>query len=137
MKYEIIFPPKRLQKYVRYFSTLDYVGDTYQNNHIKAFADRYPHLVVQHNNGHSAFFKQDNTLPTTFISGVKTNPFICEVRDRHSVTTVTFYPQAIKLLFGIDVWEMNDKIIDVYNFAPPYLNEQLLHANSQNKSLLS
>jgi AraC-like DNA-binding protein len=135
MKYEIIKPPKSLQKYVRYFSTLDYDGNSNNNNHIKVFADRYPHLVFQHQNGNSAFFKQDNPLPTTFISGVKINPYICDVSNTYSVTTVTFYPQAIKLLFGIDVSALNNELVDVHNFAPKHLTELLLSVDTHEKKI--
>jgi AraC-like DNA-binding protein len=130
MKYEIIEPPKILKKYVRYFSTLDFHSVSSSPNHIKVFADRYPHLVFQHDNGKSAFHVNGNSLPTTFLSGIKTRPFTVDINSTHSVTTVTLYPHAIKILFGIDVFDLNNELPEIQNFAPKYLDDQLLHTEN-------
>lgn len=130
MKYEIIEPPKILKKYVRYFSTLDYHNTSTSPNRIKAFVDRYPHLVFQHFDGKSAFYVNENSLPTTFLSGIKTVPFTVDINPTHSVTTVTFYPHAIKILFGMDISDLNNELPEIQNFAPDYLNDRLLHAES-------
>lgn len=135
MKYEIIEPSKALKKYVRYFSTLDYHNISTSPNHIKVFADRYPHLVFQHNNGKSAFYVKGNALPTTFLSGIKTTPYTVDINSTHSVTTVTFYPHAIKILFGIDIFDLNNALPEIQNFAPTYLNERLLNAESHTQRI--
>jgi AraC-like DNA-binding protein len=130
MKYEIIEPPKLLEKYVRYFSTLDYHNDSASPNQIKVFADRYPHLVFQHDKGRSAFHVNGNPLPTTFISGIKTKPYTCFINSTHSATTVTFHPPAIKILFGIDVHELNDELIGIQDFAIKCLDDRLLNTKT-------
>lgn len=135
MKYEIIEPPKILQNYVRYFSTLDYDSPSDNPNQIKVFADRYPHLVFQHHAGRSAFYKNGHALPTTFISGIKTTPYSCDVHSIHSATNVTFYPQAIKVLFGIDTYELNNELPEIENFAPKYLNDLLLNTEGHNQRI--
>jgi AraC-like DNA-binding protein len=135
MKYEIIEPPKILQKYVRYFSTLDYESLSDSANQIKVFADRYPHLVFQHHGGRSAFYKNGHSLPTTFISGIKTKPYTCDVHSIHSATNVTFYPHAIKALFGMDAYELNDELPEIENFAPKYLNDLLLNTEGHSKRI--
>ena len=127
MNYRIFEPHKLLSPYVRYFSALDYQNPVGGLSKIRVFADRYPHLVFQHNNGHSAFIRDGNPLPIAFISGVKIKPYILDL-DSHSVVTVTFYPQAIKQLFGIDVHDLNNDIVDLNNFAPKALTDQLLDA---------
>lgn len=136
MRYEIIEPPKILQKYVRYISTLDYEHHTDSTSQIKVFADRYPHLVFQHNDGRSAFYRDGQALPSTFISGIKTKPYTCDVHNTHSATNITFYPHAIKTLFGIDTYELNDELPEIQNFAPKYLSDQLLNTESHSQRIL-
>ena len=128
MKYRIIKPHKLLSPYIRYFSALDYESAGNVSSQIRVFADRYPHLVFQHNNGHSAFYKNGDPLPTLFLSGVKIDPYICDVFD-HSVVTVTFYPQAVRLLFGIDVHELNDEVVDMRNFTSVEMTYRLMDAS--------
>jgi AraC-like DNA-binding protein len=130
MKYEIIEPPKALEKFIRYFSILDYNNTSVASNQIKVFADRYPHLVFQHDNGRSAFHVNGNPLPTTFISGIKTKPYTLDINPTHTVTTVTFYPSAIKALFGVEVIELNNELPEIQHFAPAHLNELLLNTAS-------
>lgn len=130
MKHELIKPPECLQKFVRYFSVLEYDNDSKTPNQIKVFADRYPHLVFQHCNGHSAFSVNGQPLPTTFLSGIKIAPYTCDVHYKHTAITITFYPQAIKHLFGMEVHELNDELVDIHHFSLPRLNEELLNANS-------
>ncbi|WP_293305876.1 helix-turn-helix domain-containing protein [Pedobacter sp. UBA5917] len=127
MDYRIFTPHMLLSPYVRYFSALDFDRSTGGLSKIRVFADRYPHLVFQHNNGHSAFLREGNALPTAFICGVKIKPYMLDL-DSHSVVTVTFYPQAIKQLFGIDVYNLNNEIVDLCNFAPKDLTERLANA---------
>ena len=128
MKYRIIAPHKLLSPYVRYFSALDYQSTENASSQIRVFADRYPHLVFQHHNGQSAFYKNGDALPTSFLSGVKIDPYICDVFN-HSVVTVTFYPQAVSLLFGIDVHELNNEVVDMRNFTSADLNCRLMYAS--------
>lgn len=127
MDYRVLMPHKLLAPYVRYFSALDFKKINGLSK-IRVFADRYPHLVFQHNNGRSAFFRIADALPTAFISGVKISPYLLDLDD-HEVVTVTFYPQAIKQLFGIDVHELNDEIVDLVNFAPNDLVTRLSDAS--------
>jgi AraC-like DNA-binding protein len=134
MKYRIILPPEPLKAYVRYFSALDYEGSDIKSSQLRVFADRYPHLVFQHNNGNSAFFKNGDALPTAFMSGVKINPYICNVHN-HSVVTITFYPQAIKQLFGIALHELNDEIVDAEHFVPLEMNDRLMHARDYREKI--
>ncbi|MCF2505321.1 helix-turn-helix transcriptional regulator [Dyadobacter sp. CY107] len=126
MDYRVFTPHKLLAPYVRYFSALNF-NKLSGLSQIKVFADRYPHLVFQHNNGRSAFFRDTDALPPAFISGVKISPYILDL-DNHEVVTVTFYPQAIKQLFGINVNELNDQIVDLINFAPADLLERLYYS---------
>lgn len=134
MKYRIILPPEPLKEYIRYFSALDYEGSDTKTSQLRVFADRYPHLVFQHNNGNSAFYKNGHALPTAFMSGVKIDPYICNVHN-HSVVTITFYPQAIKQLFGIELSELNDEIVEADHFVPSDLNSRLMHARDYKEKI--
>jgi AraC-like DNA-binding protein len=135
MKYEIIEPPKTLEKFIRYFSILDYDNTSAASNQIKVFADRYPHLVFQHDNGRSAFHVNGNPLPTTFISGIKTKPYTLDINPTHTVTTVTFYPSAIKTLFGVEVFELNNELPEIRQFAASCLNDRLLNTGSHTERI--
>jgi AraC-like DNA-binding protein len=137
MDYRVIMPHKLLAPFVRYFSAFDFKKVNGLSK-IRVFADRYPHLVFQHNNGRSAFFKDNNALPTAFISGVKIAPYMLDL-DNHEVVTVTFYPQAVKQLFGIEANKLNDEIVDLINFVPAEFITRLGDAKSyvQRISLLT
>jgi AraC-like DNA-binding protein len=135
MDYRIFTPHKLLSPYVRYFSALDFDRNVAGLSKIRVFADRYPHLVFQHNNGHSAFFRNSDALPTAFISGVKIAPYMLDL-DSHSVVTITFYPQAVQQLFGIDVYDLNNEIVDLNNFAPKDLTERLANASGYQQRII-
>jgi AraC-like DNA-binding protein len=135
MNYEIIAPPKILQKYVKYFSTLDYHNDSDTPNQIKVFADRYPHLVFQHCDGNSAFSKNGDMLPIAFMSGIKTIPYTCDINYKHTVTTVTFFPLAIQQLFGISVGELNDELVDLNSFLQAELTDILLNSRTHEQRI--
>ena len=132
MRYNIIEPTGILKRFVKYISMLDYDNPIGTSNKIKVFADRFPHLVIQHNNGNSAYYINNIGLPTTFLCGIKTNPYTCEIHHRHRATTFTFYPHAIKMLFGIDAFELNDVLPGIENFVPN-MNELLLNCTSHER----
>lgn len=132
MKYSIIAPTGVLKRYVKHISMLDYNNPIVATNKIKVFADRFPHLVIQHNNGKSAYYKDNIALPTIFLCGIKTTPYTCDIHHIHRATTFTFYPHAIKTLFGIDAFELNDVLPGIENFIPN-ITELLLNCTSHER----
>jgi AraC-like DNA-binding protein len=135
MDFQIIKPPKSLERYVRFFWTVDFPDSISGQNLIRVFARRFPRMVFQHNNGHSSISKNGIIMPNSFLSGINTEPYLCKIDKSFSLTTVSFYPFAIKALFGIDAFELTDELPDFQNFAPKYLIEMLLNTENQKERI--
>lgn len=133
MLHQFIPPPESLQGYVRYFWTVDFNDVTSSSTYLQIFACRFPRLVFQHYNGNSALKIDDLKLPTAFLSGINVTPYTSTMDNRFTITGVSFYPQAIKLIFGIDAHEIVNGFPELQNFAPRYLIDRLQDANGHSE----
>jgi AraC-like DNA-binding protein len=109
MIHQVIYPPPTLERYVRYFWGLrsDPRNDPYFR--IDTFVDDSSGFIfirsespVLHVNG--------QFLPSAFFHGQFTFPTITKSIGPFSVIGVVLRPTAFKELFGIDAYEMTDRI---------------------------
>ncbi|WP_162618617.1 helix-turn-helix domain-containing protein [Pedobacter yulinensis] len=129
MNYQIYEAPPGLQAYVRYFWTIDYAEDGGKDKAIKILADRFPRLIFQNLDGHIATKTENGiVLPTAFLSGIITRQTHYLVKGSYSHLGVSFYPHAMKALFGIDAHELTDTLPDLVNFCSAELIEKLYDA---------
>jgi AraC-like DNA-binding protein len=126
MKHQVILPPKHLQNYVRFFWTIDCNDITNEKTLLKIFACRFPRLVFQHNNGNSALTNDAEKLPLAFLSGINIKPYSTEMDGTFSLTGVSFFPHALKSIFGIDSNEVCDGFPELTNFIPADFVERVL-----------
>ncbi|MEP6713825.1 MAG: helix-turn-helix domain-containing protein [Ferruginibacter sp.] len=131
MEHQIIHPPNYLKKWVRFFWTLDNIDKSSCAFTLKTFACRFPRLIFQHSNGHSAVSNDRNKLPVSFFSGLHSKPNSLTFSANFSLTGISFYPHALKTIFGIDCHELTDEFPCIQSFAPKWLEERLLNTPTQ------
>ena len=131
MKYKKYDTPTELSNYVRYFWSIDHEDDGGKDKIIKIFADRFPRLIFQDLNGHVATKDANGiVLPESFLSGLITKQTNYQVKGSYSHVGVSFYPHAIKAIFGVDANELTDALPDLINFCTSGLIVRLQEATS-------
>lgn len=128
MEYQQIAPPEFISSYVQYFWVLK---NHCQQKSFKTMVDGCPGLIF-HNSEYGNFFQNDKKISNLFIFGQATR--FAEISVGTSVTIgVCFYPQALKLVFGLNADELTDTCLDIDNISKTQgklLKEQLLNAGS-------
>jgi AraC-like DNA-binding protein len=129
MNQKLFHPPQHLKQYIRYYCVIDYtnVGNSIQM--LDVYADVYPRMVIQHSEGNSGFFNKDEVMPISYISGVKTSPIHFSMSSS-SIVIISFYPDALKILFGVDANELINLHPELDNFAPKSLTNLILETPS-------
>ncbi|MBP0905039.1 AraC family transcriptional regulator [Mariniflexile gromovii] len=106
------------------------------NDHVfKVFARRYPRIVFQHNNGNSGIYNGKDFLPLAYFSGLNIMPYECGIQPSISITGVSFYPYAIKQLFGIDAYELLNELPEVNFLLPKSFTEKMIDTKEKNKRI--
>ncbi|MCF0060539.1 helix-turn-helix domain-containing protein [Dyadobacter chenwenxiniae] len=119
MRYQVFPAPHVLSKYVRYFWSIDYQESTDFSKIIKIFADRYPRLIFQDLDGHRKIQTANGEcLPATFLTGIATADTNYIVNGKYAHLGISFYPQALKLFFNVDAFELTNQMPDLINFCP-------------------
>lgn len=131
MNHQLFHPPAHLKKWVRFFWTLDCTATESSPFTLKTFACRYPRIIFQHQDGHSAISHQTQLLPLSFFSGLHSRPETLTFKNSFSLTGVSFFPHAIKTIFRIDCHEPLDRFVDLNDLAPKWSEERLLHTADQ------
>lgn len=127
MQHEIFQPPQHLKSYIRYYWIIDYPGSPATPHILDIYADLYPRMVIQHHNGNSAFLAKEGMMPVSYLSGIKTGPIQFSVRSS-SILIVSFYPAALRVLFGTDADELINLHPELHDFAPKSFTDQVLEA---------
>ncbi|UYQ95777.1 helix-turn-helix domain-containing protein [Chitinophaga horti] len=135
MDFNIIQPPQCLEKYIRFFWTMDSRSLSPEDNTFRMFARRFPRLVFQHNDGHSAIYHGTNFLPLSYLSGLNTLPYECGIQPSFTTTGVSFYPHAVKLFFKVDACHLVNELPDLVNFVPQWLTDALLDEPLQTRRI--
>jgi AraC-like DNA-binding protein len=129
MDQKLFHPPQHLKQYIRYYCVIDYNNVENNVQMLDVYADVYPRMVIQHSDGNSGFFTKDEVMPIAYISGIKTSPIHFSIRSS-SIVIVSFYPEALKALLGIDANEMINLHPELDNFAPKSLTNLILETPS-------
>lgn len=138
---QIYQPHPALRPYVRYYWSLDirpYVrhhwpidikvpGESLLN--LQVVADRFPRAVIQCLDGknalHSALY---DSIYAATLKGIASKPALFQMEPTYSHVAVSFYPHCVKALFGVDGFETVDAVIDLHNFFPRAIIEQIISA---------
>ncbi|MBO9565675.1 MAG: AraC family transcriptional regulator [Niastella sp.] len=139
MTTRIIAPPRHLANYIRFYWLLEFDGIAAHDSLFRVFARKYPRMVFQHCEGRSGIYHGDDYLPLTYLSGLNTLPYDCGIHPSISTIGVSFYPHAIRPIFGINVSGIVNELPDLSHFVKTSLTNQLLDARTvmQRTTILS
>lgn len=122
-----------LRSYVRYIWSIDLFGQK-DSCLLQIMADRYPRLVIQCLNGNSGLWHTTNgPVHIACLKGLTTKAEIGNMCSGYSHIAVSFYPDGIKNIFGIDANETIDEVIDLSNFCPRELIEKIIEADTHGR----
>lgn len=132
---QLFYPPKHLKDYVRYYWIMDSSKPLLEKSVLHVAADIYPRMVFQHINGKSSFSVSSELLPTSYLSGIKTDPLQIEITS-NKILIVSLFPSALKVLFKIDCNELVNTHPDLENFAPKDLTDLIIETEDYEKKLM-
>jgi AraC-like DNA-binding protein len=130
-----IAPPKHLEQYIRFFWTLEFTDLSSHDSLFKVFARKYPRMVFQHSNGNSGIYHGEDYLPLAYLSGLNTRPYDCGIHPSISAIGVSFYPHALRPIFGMNVSGIVNELPDISNFVNTCLVNRLLDARSTDQKV--
>lgn len=138
MNYQQIYPIEPLQKYVRYFWTLEDDSLNFSEKTFKIMSDGLAGLIFQENQ--KSFLNKDNQeLPQLFLYGQTTRYTEHKAIKNFRNIGVYFQPTALKSIFGIDADELTNQHIDINELIKTNITNQLLNTatSEQRIKLLS
>lgn len=132
MKFTQLPPPDILKNVVRYFWTLENSDDSVitgnrnqdsnsgspavtvpnTNRVFRITADGCPGIVFQHSD-QGRFHKDNNKLPEIFLYGQSTRYAELSLEGKFNTIGLSFYPDALKLLFELNAEELTDTCMDL------------------------
>ncbi len=121
-------PPKELEGLVRHFWILDFDRISKDNNQFRVFARRYPRMVIQHHEGRSAIKQGKDSLPVGYVGGLNSRSYICSIAPSIRTTGVSFYPNGMNLLFGVNCAHLINELPDLINFVPRDIIDRIVDA---------
>ncbi|TKC06663.1 helix-turn-helix domain-containing protein [Pedobacter polaris] len=129
----IIFyqPPTHLKKFVRYYWSCDLLD--HQSEKIIYFdnyADRYPRLVFQVDDGYGLKNSEDKYVPKAYVCGIETSPSSMSIQAAFSHFGVSFNSFALTEIFKTADELMVNKIIDLHDLGYADLIRKLSDAKS-------
>jgi len=119
-----------LAPYVRQVWSLDLSldGDAVD---LRMTADCYPHLVIRcEHSADGLWLPGDGIIPTATLKGISTQSITYKMSPKYSHIAVSFYPNAIKNLLGIDACETVDQLISAEHIFSKDMIEQIIIADS-------
>lgn len=119
-----------LKSFVRYYWSFDLNFNSEKDLDLQLMVDRYPRIVIQCLEEKSALKRSTSFEFVSCIKGVTTQSEIVQMEPRYSHIAVSFYPHAIKALFGIDAHETKDITIDLNDFCTNELTEKIISSNN-------
>ena len=134
MYYQKIIPIKPLQDYIRYFWVLEDVTDNETNKSFKIIPDGLPALIFQ-NEPNLFFDKEGNVMPQLFLYGQSTKYTEHIVTGCFGIMGVYLQPTALKTLFNIDAFELNNQNVSLEHVIDEPILEQLVNATSINEKI--
>jgi AraC-like DNA-binding protein len=136
MKKILIVPNGELARVVRYFWAFEMKDVPHRDFLIQTFVDDSTGMVVHHNEGKSVLSTQGKQLPTGLIYGRFTKPSWTSVSSGFSAVGVSFQPQAIPALIGVDAYYLADRIYKAKDVDSRWdLEEKILNETDLNKGI--
>ena len=127
-------PIKPLQDYIRYFWVLEDFTDNETNKSFKIIPDGLPALIFQ--NGPNLFFdKENNALPQLLLYGQTTKYTEHTVAGCFGIMGVYLQPTALKTLFNIDAFDLNNQNVSLEHIIDEPILEQLVNVTSVNEKI--
>lgn len=134
MFYQEVIPIKPLQDYIRYFWILEDFTDNTTNKKFKIIPDGLPALVFQ-NEPNLFFGKDGNAMPQLFLYGQSTKYTEHRVTGSFQIMGVYLQPTALKTLFNIDAFELNNQNVSLEFLIDEPILAQLVDATSVNEKI--
>lgn len=129
MQYQEIIPIKALQGYVRYFWVLEDLNSGEGNKQFKILPDGIPALIYQ-DTPHLFRDIQQQTTPRLYVYGPFTKYTDQLVEGAFRVIGAYFEPTALKAIFKVDAFELNNQNIALDDLVSTRILEQLDYANT-------
>lgn len=130
MEYKQYPVPKELKYIVRYFWSYDAPAPSSNKLVIKSFADKYPRLIFQDIDNFEPIISAGNKMPSCYLSGLDTKPTEAFWYDSFSHFGVSFYPNALYKIWGINSDDLVDKTPDFFDIEKTFLPLKLKKAKS-------
>jgi AraC-like DNA-binding protein len=119
-----------LTPYIRMIWTLDlsFTGDPID---LRMTADCYPHLVIRCENALKGLWKPgEGGVPVAVLKGISTQGQTYKMSPDYSHIAVSFFPNGIKSIFGIDARETVNHFIEAEYLLPGAVIEKTILASS-------
>ncbi len=124
-------PHPALKPYVRYYWSLDIRLKGTSMLNLNVTADRFPRIVIQCLNGKNALHNtQHKSICAATLKGATSKPAVFYMEPNYSHVAVSFFPHAVKALFGIDADETIDEVFDLHHFFPDDVIEKIIEARN-------
>ncbi len=129
VQFRRIAPPVSLAGHVRYFWSLESDFVHVLPAALGPLADGCPGIIYQPP-GEGAFYESSSKqLPALFLYGQTVTRTEISLRGRFRTVGASFFPHALKSLFGFDAAGLTDTCLDAGLLSAP-LVERLLHASA-------
>lgn len=134
MNIQLFEPPIALRSLVKgyWFSDAEHL----KHPSYRIFADGYPGLIFQHQQGRSGLFREQEPLPICFIYGQKTKGFCLNQCAKNTLFFgIQFQPYALKQLLGIDLSLLTDVCLDASELFKDLVLDELFQLNQAHQLL--
>ena len=136
MEYKQYPVPKELKQIVRYFWSYNASVPCSNKLVIKSFADKYPRLIFQDIDNFEPIISDGNKMPSCYLSGLDTKPTEAFWYESFSHFGVSFYPNALYKILGINSVDLVDKTPDFFDIEKTILPLKLKDAKSHEERVL-
>lgn len=134
MNIQLFEPPINLRSLVKGYWYSD--AQNIKHASYRIFADGYPGLIFQHQQGQSGLFREQEPLPICFMYGQKTKGFCLNQCAKETLFFgIQFQPYALKQLLGIDVFLLTDVCLDASELFAGIVLDELLQLNQAHQFL--
>jgi AraC-like DNA-binding protein len=138
MKYNQIQPPGYLKGYVQHFWTLESSCDDVIPKTFGPVADGCPGFIFRESESGAFYDVDKGSLPALFLYGQTIKPREINSKGAFKTIGASFYPNALKSIFGFNADELTDGCIDLNAMAEEqgvYLVENLLNTPSTQRQI--
>ena len=136
MEYKQYPVPKELKQIVRYFWSYNAFGQSSNKLVVKSFADKYPRLIFQDIDNFEPIISAGSKMPSCYLSGLDTKPTEAFWYESFSHFGVSFYPNALYKIWGVNSVDFVDKTPDFFDVEKTILPLKLKEAKSHEERVL-